>query len=409
MKILITTDCYQPVINGVVTSIINLNKELIKNGHDVRILTLSHDNQSSHIKNVYYIKSIDVGRIYPNARASFPFRHPYIQELIEWRPDVIHTQSEFTSFICARRISAKTGAPMVHTYHTVYEDYTHYFTSYPSVGKKAVAVSSRRLLNKTAAVIAPTQKVRELLCSYGVAGDIFTIPTGIDLKPYYERLSDRQRSQMRYALGIVPEDKVLVTVGRLAKEKNIEELLEHMKRLLTIRQDVKLLIVGDGPNRNNLTRLSGELGLGAKVIFTGMVAPEEVSKYYQLGDIFVSASNSETQGLTYIEALASGLPAVCREDECLNGVLKEGYNGFTFTSFEWFLQGIEYILADEKRYNQIRENAVCTAGRFSSSEFAGQAQQVYESVVSKEGNYEYDKYAVKGRHGTGAWGLIRTR
>ena len=126
MKILLTTDWYKPVVNGVVTSVINLKKELENRGHEVRVLTLSRNYKSYVEEGVYYIKSLNLEKIYPNARAVLPHTEPLIQELIWWRPDIVHSQCEFMTFSYAAKISRKCQCPLVHTYHTVYEDYIHY-------------------------------------------------------------------------------------------------------------------------------------------------------------------------------------------------------------------------------------------------------------------------------------------
>ena len=131
MKVLITTDWYKPVINGVVTSATNLEEGLRKAGHDVRILTLSSNLHSYREGNVIYIGSVGVGMIYPNARLRARLNDPLVQELIDWRPDIVHSQCEFSTFSFAKRIARESGCPLVHTYHTVYEDFTHYFS--PSI------------------------------------------------------------------------------------------------------------------------------------------------------------------------------------------------------------------------------------------------------------------------------------
>lgn len=143
MKVLITTDWYEPVVNGVVVSVLNLKEELQKAGHDVKILTLSHNHFSYKKDDVYYISSWDVRRIYPQARVAFFIRSRYVKELVKWKPDVIHSQCEFSSFLFARHIAKKTGAPIVHTYHTIYEDYQYMFIK-RKIGKKIVKLYSRK-------------------------------------------------------------------------------------------------------------------------------------------------------------------------------------------------------------------------------------------------------------------------
>ena len=126
MKILITTDLYLPTLNGVVTSILNLKQELIKRGHEVRILTLQQDQQVEDEWNTYYIKSVSAGKVYPQARIMRSIGNKQLKEIVNWKPDIIHSQCEFSTYFLAKIIARRVNAPIVHTYHTVYEDYTHY-------------------------------------------------------------------------------------------------------------------------------------------------------------------------------------------------------------------------------------------------------------------------------------------
>lgn len=204
MKILITTDWYKPIVNGVVTSVLNLKKELEERGHEVRVLTLSRDYHSYEEDGVYYIKSVNLEKIYPNVRAVLPHREAYIQELIQWNPDVVHSQCEFMTFSYAVKISRKCNCPLLHTYHTIYEDYLHYlpgtffqYTKGAALEKKMVAKFSKAVLKKTQQVIAPTKKVEELLKNYEVSEPISVIPTGIDLKRFQEVLSKEERNRRR--------------------------------------------------------------------------------------------------------------------------------------------------------------------------------------------------------------------
>ncbi|OOP74331.1 glycosyltransferase family 4 protein [Clostridium beijerinckii] len=386
MRILITTDVFTPTVNGVVTSVLNLRTQLMRRGHDVRILTLSEDNISRKEENVYYIKSFGVN-IYPDARATINFHNEYIEEIIDWEPEVIHSQCEFSSFIFAKVISKKLNIPIIHTYHTMYEYYTHYFIKNKSLGKKVVSFLSRKLLNNVTTVIAPTQKVEEILKSYGVENNIVTIPTGINLEKFENEPIKHEIDELKEELGINKEKKVLVTIGRLAREKNVEELLENMKNLLIKDNNLVLLIVGDGPFRKELEKKAKEISIDENVIFTGMINPKDIHKYYKLGDIFVSASQSETQGLTYLEALASGLPAVCKEDLCLRKVIINSYNGFLYKNSNEYLEAIEIILNDNNLYKRMSHNARKVVEEYSEKSFGRQVESIYLNQLLENGAF----------------------
>ncbi|HZK88297.1 MAG TPA: glycosyltransferase [Anaerovoracaceae bacterium] len=330
---------------------------------------------------MYFIGSLPV-RVYPQARMTVKPFHHYIKEIIKWKPDIIHTQTEFTTSLYARQIAYKLHIPMVHTYHTMYEDYTHYIFPSKRIGKKAVALFSKHVLSKADEVIVPTNKVMGALKSYGVKRDIVEIPTGIHLEKFKVEIDPIEKTAMRKLLNISEKDSVLVTIGRLGKEKNVDELINLMKPLSEEGRDIKLLIVGDGPVRKELEEHTRTLGLEKFIIFTGMVPQEDVHKYYHLGDIFISASTSETQGLTYIEAMASGLPLICRKDECLLDVVEDGFNGFTFENEREFIDKIELLLDDEIKLALFKNNAVIKAQKFSVEEFGRQVEELYIRVIN---------------------------
>ncbi|MGI6094116.1 MAG: glycosyltransferase family 4 protein [Lachnospiraceae bacterium] len=403
MKILITTDCYLPVINGVVTSVCNLRKEMEERGHEVKILTLSSTGNSYRRQGVYYMKSVSVEGIYPGARVAVGSVNEIVAELIDWSPDIVHSQSEFTTYHYAVKISRCCRCPLIHTYHTVYEDYTHYFSPSETLGKKAVSLWTRTLLKKVSVVVAPTQKVQGLLKGYKVSAPIEVIPTGIALQKYTQQLPEEERMLLRKCLGIAPDQKVLVSVGRLAKEKNLEELLTYVSHRK--ERDLTLLLVGDGPHREKLERLAEQLGIKEQVVFTGMIACDRVWKYYQLGDVFVSASNSETQGLTYIEALASKVPALCRKDPCLDHVLIDGYNGYQYESEEEFFHFIDEMFSIYPFYLSLKDHAGDSVMEFSSWTFGNALERLYR----KELGYVSHQHEVESGYGERTWGFIRSR
>ena len=382
LKVLITTDLYTVATNGVVTSVQNLFDELTANGHDVRILTIS-DNLHSHKEGaVYYIRSVPLKGVYPDLRMPTTFRHKLIQEIIDWKPDVVHSQCEFFSYQFAARISKITGAPIVHTYHTLYEQYmTSYLIPNKRVGDYLVKMLSKRRLKRVSTLVAPTQKVENTLQSYGMNTPISVVPSGIALEQHFQRLPEKERIARRRELGIGEEDMVLINLGRLGGEKNLGELLELFAQARKKNDSLKFLIVGDGPARGDLEKQAKALGIAEYVIFTGMVDPDQVQNYYQLGDIFVSASTSETQGLTYIEAAANGLPLLCRQDDCLADVLEEGENGYEYTSAEEFLNAIDTMMDDDAWRAAAAKRSEQIAASFDKKAFGEAIENVYESVL----------------------------
>ena len=381
MRILITTDLYTTATNGVVTSVKNLFDELTGKGHDVRILTLSENSRSYKDGAVSYIRSMPL-EVYPDVRMPLTYRHKLIKELIYWRPDIIHSQCEIFSMQFAKKISRKTGAPIVHTYHTMYEEYIGYVLPGRRFGKWVVRCLTRSRLKKVSLVIVPTAKMEKVLTEYSLSKPIRIVPTGISLEQHKKRITEEYRHVMRVKLGISDDRFVLINLGRLGTEKNVDELLRLFAKALKTNDKLMFLIVGDGPAKAQLEKLAETLRITDHVIFTGMVKPSVVHEYYKLGDVFVSASTSETQGLTYIEAAANGLPLLCRKDLCLKDVLLPGENGYEFTDEVEFLEGLNRLADDSDVRAAAGRRSAEIAEAFDKSSFAATMEEIYRSVIA---------------------------
>lgn len=379
MKILLATDLYAPTVNGVVTSTVSLKQALENLGHEVRVLTLADEAYIDLDKNIYAVSSLNIDKIYPGARIKLLKDRSIIKEIVHWAPDLIHTQSEFSTFKMAKYLAHFLDIPIVHTYHTIYEDYTHYFSPTKKTGRKIVASVTKKLMEDVEAVIAPTQKVERMLEEYGVAQPVTVIPTGIQLEQFQRTFTEEELLQLRNRYNIPKEAFLLVSLGRLGKEKNIEELLSFLSH---IKQTVYFLIAGDGPHRGHLMAYTKELGLTDRVIFTGMIPPKEVAIYYQVADLFVSASTSETQGLTYIEALASGVPALCRADESIQNVIINGQTGYQYRHFKEFEACLYFLRQNKAAYHQMTLAAQAFAfEHFSSNSFGEHVETVYRQAI----------------------------
>ena len=380
MKILITTDWYAPVVNGVVVSVLLLQRELEKLGHEVRVVTLAPGLRSFRKGPIYYIGSVSAEKIYPGARLRLGRSGALLRQLEEWGPDIVHSQCEFSTLRVAMAIARRMGVPVVHTYHTVYEDYTHYLPIGKRTGKYVATTLSRRVCRRMACVVVPSGKVERLLRSYGVSRRIEVIPTGIDLSAYRQAPDPKEQEALRRKLGIPKGKLVLLYLGRMAKEKGLEELMDYLAR--AGRKDAVVLLVGDGPDREEV--LACAKAKKVPVIFAGMVPHSEVPNYYRLGDIFITASTSETQGLTYFEALAAGLPVLCRKDPCLEGVIENGVNGWQYETGEAFCLHLAQFCGDKALRKQMDQAAEDTAERFSAEAFGRAAEALYRSVLEKE-------------------------
>lgn len=396
MNIGLFTETYYPEINGVATSCFMLKTELEKMGHNVYVFTTKTPGEPEFEHNVFRVPSVPF--IFLSDRRVGLFYHPKLASTIKkLELDLIHTNTEFSLGIFGRIMAKELNIPVVHTYHTIYEDYSHYIMKIRRLDnrtKSAIRYLTRRCCNSASRVIVPTNKVKDLLISYHVHSNIEIIPTGINLDKFRkDRFTFEEVRELRRQYGILEAEKTIVYVGRISKEKNIEEILRAMPAYMKQHENLKFVIVGGGPDRERLMTIARELGIKSRVIFTGEQPWDMIGKYYQLGDVFVSASQSETQGLTYIEAMAAGLPVVAKKDACLEAILIDGYNGFGFKTQKDFYEGLDNILYDNTdRCNIISysNNALAIVKSYATEEFAKKILLVYEQV-SKEKELEEER------------------
>jgi len=382
LRIGIFTDTYFPQVNGVAISTAILKKNLEECGHEVYVFTISNPLAPQKEDRVYRIPSAPfvsghrVGKFYEGRLAA---------EIKSLNLDIIHTHTEFSLGVFGRLMAKKLKVPRIHTYHTIYEDYTHYIIKSKKVDSLSKAIArkmSKEVCNTADLVIVPTIKVKHLLKSYGVWKKMVVIPTGIALHRFASNIEDNKLHEHRAALGINSDEKIILNIGRISKEKNIEELFVHLQSYLLEKSDIKFVLVGDGPEKRKLESLVKQLNIERYVIFIGEVPWEVVVNYYRIGDVFISASQSETQGLTYIEALASGLPVVAKADPCLEGVVENNVNGYTFDHKEGFLQALDMILYNKQHKEKLAAGATRSVGKFSENIYAENVVLTYRDVLA---------------------------
>ena len=376
MKILITTDTYRPTINGVVTSIESLKKALDRLGHDVRILTFSDSFNSKQEDDIYYMGSLGAGKFYPDARMNKLFYNRFYEDIMDWKPDIVHSQTEFTMFIQAKKIAKDLDIPLLHTYHTVYEDYTHYFSLNKKIGKELAKQFTKQIIKTTDGVVVPTNKIYNLLTEYNIHEDIYVAPTGINV----QKLSECDDFDIRSGYKI-PEDKhIVLFLGRIGKEKNITEILQYLENI--DRDDIVFIIAGAGPFLSELKDICSNSKIRDRLIFTGMIDSSKVGNFYSNADVFVSASTSETQGLTFIESMACSTPIICRHDDCLDGVLIEGKTGFGYDTEEEFIDYLNQILDNEKLRAKMGKNCKQLVDEnYTEDSFANKIEHIYKKVI----------------------------
>lgn len=394
MKIGLFTDSYPPYINGVSTSVYNLREALKKLGHTVYIVTVNDSiikHEYDEKEKILRIPGIPIG-IY-DYRLSEIYSISTVKIIKKWNLDVIHSHTEFGIGIFARILSKKFKIPLVHTYHTLYEDYTHYITHnhFDKLSKKIVKDLTKVYCVKTAKeTIVPTDKIYKLFKEkYMITKNISVIPSGIDIERFFEENVEKDKvDKIKKKYGITKEDFTIIFVGRLAPEKNIEFLLKAQQKLVEEKiNNIKLLIVGDGPDKENYINISRKLNIFDKVIFTGKIEQEEIQYYYQCADAFVTASNSETQGLTVIEAMAAGVVPICINDMAFIDMLPKKS---LFSNQNEYINRLITFSKDEKIRKEYKVEIRKKAEEYSSSTYAQRVLNVYNGVLNG-GNNEKSK------------------
>ena len=407
MRIGIFTDTYPPFINGVSTSISMLEKALKKKGHQVFIVTVNPENMSYKYENydhIIRIPGIPIGIYDYRLTGIYPIRA--INKIKKWNLDIIHSHTEFGIGTFARIMAHQLDIPLVHTYHTMYEDYVHYITKghFDKSSKKIVEHLTKFYCDKTASeLIVPSKKTYDLFKEkYQFEKNIHIVPTGIDVDRFYrEHLKHDDLLAIKQELGLKPEDFVIIYVGRLAKEKSVEVLLEEQVEISKKYPHVKLMIVGSGPDYENFIQMSHDLGIADSVIFTNAIPWDEIPNYYGVADVFVTASKTETQGLTVVEAMAASLPVVCVDDDSFRDVVVDGLNGHLFKTKKQYRTSVESLITDKEKLHRMQRQARITGDEHSLKYYAEKVLDVYHSAIeAKQSEKKFiDKVKDVVKHG----------
>lgn len=390
MRIGIFTDSYTPFINGVTTSVLMLKKGLEKKGHTVYVVTVNSENMKYKLEEkgkVLRLPGIPIGIYDYRLTGIYPLKA--INIIKKWNLDVIHCQTEFGVGTFARIIAKQLSIPLVHTYHTMYEDYIHYITKgyFNRTGKKIVEYLTLFYCDKTATeLVVPTKKAYELFKEkYKVDRNVYIVPTGIEVEKFYlENNKKLNIIKKRESLGLKRDDFVILFVGRIASEKNVELLLTSMRYIVNNCPKAKLLIVGDGPDLNKYKSFVKKQGLEENVIFTGKVPWDDIPEYYLIADVFTTASKTETQGLTVIEAMAASLPVVCINDESFTNTVIDNLNGKIFKNKRGYKKAIIELYNDSKELKRLSKQARVSAEMHSSKYFVESILDVYKIAIKNK-------------------------
>jgi 1,2-diacylglycerol 3-alpha-glucosyltransferase len=295
----------------------------------------------------------------------------------ELKLDIVHTQTEFSMGYIGKFVARQLKIPTVHTYHTMYEDYLHYVMNGHLLRPYHVRQFMRAYLYHVSGVIAPSERTADSLLGYGIKTPMAIIPTGVDLTQFKHAQNDNLRASL--GLADVP---VLLSLSRVAYEKRIDRVVGAMPAILAQQPEAVLLVVGDGPAKADLEAQAETLGLGAHVRFIGEIDHDAVADYYRAADVFVSASDSESQGLTYIEALAAGRKVVACAGDYTQALLDDPAIGTTFnTDAEMVHEVLQYLGHPQAFDDSAPLAAKLTA--ISADQFGDDVLAFYQQAVAR--------------------------
>ncbi|MCX5773941.1 MAG: glycosyltransferase family 4 protein [Fusobacteria bacterium] len=380
MNIGIFTDTYKPNINGVVTSIENKKQELEKLGHMVYIFSPKEPGYTETEKNVFSIPSIKF-ILQPEYRLTSPIDPKLVKLVKKLKLNIIHVETPFTVGSVGRMIARKLKIPVVHTYHTLFPEYVHYLRLPVAITKPFAEKLSAHFCNKCDYIISPSTDVKTQLLRYGVKKPITVVPSGISFDITY-KCFDRS---LRESLGIKTEEKVLLFVGRLGKEKNIEFLIDSFSKLKKMNHALKLLLVGNGPYKGVLEAQVKRLGLENEVIFAGYIPRVAVYRYYATADMFVFASVTETQGLVILEAMFCGLPVVAVKASGVEDMVEDGISGFlTPLDINLFNEKILQVIGNLELQKTFIVNGEKRAQDFSPENTVRKIFDIYQGCIDEK-------------------------
>lgn len=380
MHIAYFTNTYLPVVSGVVRSVQLFRDALSALGHNVFIFAQEDD---------YEDQEPFIFR-YPSLRLPLPVDIPtavpvssFVDQLIpKLKLDVIHTHHPFLLGQTAATKARDHNLPLVFTFHTQYQEYTHYVPlpqeQVQEFIKNTVMNWVREYMRKCQHIVIPSESMRSILVNdYGLVDRFTVIPTGLDIARYKDANGAALRAEWNW-----PDDRVIVSVGRLAEEKNWVVLLKAFALALKRQPGLRLVLVGDGPQAQALHQLAGELEVSDRVLFAGRVPFEQVPAYLKAADLFAFASVTETQGLATLEAMAAGLPVVAVAASGTQDIVEHGAQGFLVQNDpDDLANGIVKLIESPSTMSRFKSAALRKSRAYDNRRLARKMLKVYEQAI----------------------------
>jgi glycosyltransferase involved in cell wall biosynthesis len=391
------TNFYLPIINGVVRSVESFREELTRQGHDVFVFAQNDTDYEDEAPFIFRYPSmplpaqVDVSAVIPVS--------PFVDRLLpSLKLNVIHAHHPILLGQTAARKAGELGLPLVFTFHTQYREYTHYVPLPQDVIqeflKDQVELWLREFMRQCQHIVIPSQSMKDILVQdYGLEDRFTVIPTGIDLEPYREADGNALRARLGWN-----SDKVMVSIGRLAEEKNWSTFLRAAQKAYKKHPDLRVVLIGDGQDKAELQSLASELGITDRVTFTGMLPFSEVTGYLKAADLFGFASVTETQGLVTMEAMAAGLPVVAVDASGTRDIVDDGEQGYLVPDDVDALAGsFDRLLDSPETMQKFSANALERAKTFDVKYCAGQLVNVYEQAITDKEEEQYVSIGEDGK------------
>lgn len=380
MRIGMMADTYKPYLSGV-TNYIELSKKFLeKAGHQVYVFTFGDENQSEdepHIIRSPGLPILEEG-VY------FSVRYARTAQKLLHTMDVIHVHHPFISGQLAIRYTNGRGIPIIFTNHTRYDLYAKTYLPIVPVEisdtfLKAYLPSFCRSIDR---VIAPSPGLKDVLIRLGVEAEIHVVPNGVDMSRVQDDIPPMERSRF----GISENEIVLVYLGRLAQEKNLVFLIRAFAGVAESIDRVKLLLVGDGPEHDNLVDRVKHMNLVDRVIFTGRVPYEDVPRYLHMSDAFVTASVTEVHPLSVIEAMGAGLPVLGIVSPGVGDTIEDGVTGYLARSenLPAFTAKMVMLVSDDGRRKAMGAQAKLTSALYDIRRTTKLMEEQYVDVTQKK-------------------------
>lgn len=382
MRVAMFADCYHPVINGVTTSIELLGRALREEGHEVLLFAPGVPGYRDAEPHVRRFASV-VFPLHPEERVSFPWPWAHLQEAIRFRPDVVHIHTPFNVGLMGWFVAARTGAPRLFTHHTLFEEYLHYVPVPPTLMRPVAIAIARWFWNTSAVVIAPSEEVKARQLEQGIRRPLHVIPTGIDIDSF----ESGDPAGPRAELGLGPEDRLLLYMGRVAREKSLDFLLEAFADATQRDPRLRLAVIGDGPERPALEAIAQGLGLTGKAHFLGYRPRGDLRHYLAAARAFVFASQTETQGLVSLEAQSAGVPVVAVRASGTNEAVAPDVGGLLVEpgDREGFCREMVRVGTDDTLRARLSQGARVFVEGFSTRTMAHRTLSAYGEALALRG------------------------